>query len=230
MSCVTSLIIVVLGILLGASIYINWNFYTHYLRDPNYPCIYYTDIDYRSGDLLFFRSVLSFHSFFSGEEMTHTGVVLEINKKLYLLELTTPNVKLTPLFERLSLFKDGWVFYKKLRNPIPIPSPETLERLQNLAKNIEYPKTLIESAKIRFSKTNLANPDVKMDCSRFALYVLKELGILHESANPNFKVLTWLNNMNDTYHPTQQISFFDETCRKDEKDLYSFTDAVLDML
>jgi len=69
-----------------------------------------------------------------------------------------------------------------------------------------------------------------MDCSKFALYVLKELGILSDLDKPKFKILTWLNKKNDIYYPTRQVSFFDETCRKNDKELYSFSDTILEML
>jgi len=222
-------LIIILAIILAASILTNIRFYDHYVKPLDYPCVYYKDIKFRTGDLLLFRSLSSMHMWMIGDKFSHVGVVLVINNVPHCLEFQPPNAKLTPLYERLDKYKEGVICVKQLQYDLStdqnINLPLRISDILSFANNLKYPETFAQTRDVHI-KSCITNPwmvknSSDFDCRKFMLQVLKKLGILQGNEKVACNIATWLSELSYPYGEIKKLSFFDETCLENNGDLWS---------
>lgn len=200
-------------------------FYNHYVKPLDYPCIYYKDIVFKTGDLLLFRASASSHMWLTGDKFSHVAIIVKINNEPYSLELQPPNVKVTPIYHRLDSYRDGTIYIKQI-NLQANSDPELLENILLFAKNIKYPETFTELRNTYIkscveSPWNITN-DNDFICGKFVLHVLKQLSILSGKETGICNIGEWLSELEEArppykYSDLRQIAFFDEDCLKKRK-------------
>lgn len=217
-------------LILIISLFFNYRFFNHYAKVPKYPCKYYKNIKFKTGDLILFKSLTSFHLFITGQQFSHVGIVLEYNRQLYCLEMYEPNVKITPLFHRFNMFKDGYIAIKQLNKPVNIN--DKINKLFEWSETLEYPKETfkISSTFIKSCVGDIWDTSDKSDihCAKYILHCMKYLELLNGNEKIQCNTLDYLINLKKLHNGYEYsypciITFFGETCLSKYEDFWSLS-------
>lgn len=117
--------------------------YWYHVRRIETEKIYIEDCNFKTGDLILFRTTQNFNSVFMANYFTHCGIIIEIEGTPYLFEANgvekmhllnhhnRAGIYLTPIKERIQKYK-GYCYWK------PIESPLSEEQAHNLATFAEF--------------------------------------------------------------------------------------------
>ena len=227
-------VIITLIILLIISVVVNYRYWFHYVYVPPYPCKYYLDIQFKSGDILLFKSITSTHAWLSGEEFTHCGIVLKYKGILYCLEIQEPNVKFTPLFHRLFVIKDGFIYYKAINREVEL-NDNSVDNLLDWARAQKFSMTTAYmwlSRVYSCTQKEYWHKPVKYDCGIFVLHTMHRMGILSGKENPDCRLIKWMSELTNchtgySYAEVRQIGFFDNPCYWVRPDFWEIPDSYI---
>lgn len=212
-------VVITLIILLIISVIVNYRYWNQYVYVPEYPCKYYLDIQFKSGDILLFKSLTSTHAWISGEPFTHVGIVLKYKGVLHCLEIQEPNVKFTPLFHRLFVTNDGYMYYKSINREVQLDDA-AVDNMLDWAREQKFGMSDTYMWMNRFyacSRDNYWYKPYKYECAMFVLHCMWRMGILSGKEKPGCLLVKWLSeltkcNADYAYADLRQISFFDDAC------------------
>lgn len=186
-------------------VYLLVGFYNYWLSPIEFDTILFNDIQFQTGDMLFFKNYKSLSVPLTHTIFSHVGIVIIINKIPFVLEMVTPFAYITPLKHKL-MENDGIVyFYKKIMSPINDANLTKLYNFLEKSENLTY--------RTRPQNINYNMLEQTTVCSEFVYHCLINIGILDKSKYDNTQLLDFLSLLTQAsdsyqYDKVKKISFF----------------------
>ena len=182
-------------------LFIIYRFWEHYMVDIKYECKIITPAQFKrgnlfkTGDLVFIKSLASHHKMFTNSYFSHIGIVIMIDDIPNVLELTqtyeSKNVtykggtKLYNLEDRIKFITDGYVCIKPINRPLDSKRLALLPEIINWAKNVHHTRNYFNNfaTAMEYCTSNsldsLAWPP-PFDCVNFIAYILIKLHLFNK--------------------------------------------------
>lgn len=170
---------IIIIILLLLSLELNRRFYTNYVSPPKYKTKYYPTHLYKTGDLIFFRSLDSNHMYLSDSYFSHVGIVIINDDIPYILELTNPELKFSPLKERFCQYFNGTIYIKPIKYKISNLQKQLIPNIIKWSHTVKYPENKYKFIEFILSNCGSQNNTYNTQiCTTFIIQVLNKLKIL----------------------------------------------------
>ena len=178
--------------------FIVYRFWDHYMTDIKYKCRIITPTQFKTGnlfktgDLVFFKSLQSHHKIFTNSYFSHIGIVimmgnipnvLELNKTYEMQGMTYEGgAKLYPLEERIKFYTEGAICIKPINKPIDYQRLSLLPEIINWAKNVQYTNDDKKLWLTEYCTGNIwdSSTEYPFDCAKFIANVLNKLRLFNK--------------------------------------------------
>lgn len=194
-------IIVVLIILLLFSLELNRRFYNNYVAESSYDVEFYPQTRFKTGDLIFFRALDSRHLLWTDTFFSHVGVIVVYNSVPYIFEMTPPNVKFSPIRERLAQYFSGSAFVKPLNKPLPSHVIAKIPSLIAKYQALEYPSNGLKSVTNYVSNCSDYWQNDKFECAKIIAFFLRDIGLLTGNEAVGCNGISFLANLRKLRRP-----------------------------
>lgn len=165
-------------------IYIYW-FHVYRMKVNS---VFLEDANFRTGDLILFRTTQNFNSLKMVNYFTHCGVVVEIDGVPFLFEANGVEhmnlldhhnhrgVFLSPVRERIQKYK-GYCYWKRLEHPLNQEQIDNLKRFVTYALENFYYDTNISTVALK-NVLGLRKCDANTNCAELCFMALLVLGLI----------------------------------------------------
>jgi len=196
-------------------IYICRNYWMFYSDQYSYEMIYYSNIEFHTGDILLMRDFQSTHNWFSGHKFSHCGAIVVVDGVPYVLEMEYSVMYFTKLEDRLKQ-NDGVVYYiKQLKEPLPPSVLAKVPELLQLAQQFKYPEDVCTNFIELFTQTvreklTVAENRKELNCAVFVMWILYRLGILDADLIDSYTSIhinNWFLQLDKKYDEVRLIRF-----------------------
>ena len=177
-------------------------FYNNYIVAPPYDIAFLPNTIFKTGDLIFFRALDSKHLIFTNAFFSHVGIIIEYHGIPYILELTEPNVKFSPIEERLSQYFSGLVFVKPLKKHLDEQRMEQIASILKWSELVDYPVNNIDHPAhyirdclrgLTYWERDVQNHD--FNCMKFIVFILAKFGLIHGNEDIGCSGMQYLSEL-----------------------------------
>lgn len=205
------------GVVIVILIYIIYQFRYHYMLPNKYPCTFYPAKLFKTGDLIFFKSLKSDHKILTGSYFSHIGMIIVMNGVPHVLELVPSNVKMIPLDERYRHYSEGQIAVKSLNKPLDQQRLAKIPAILDWAKTVVYSKNA-NSVWINDCMSNIwdrHDPKTDFTCDRFIAYVLYKFDLIDANMNLPCSLLNHFEHLSDvksgySYGEVRELCYIDQ--------------------
>ena len=179
-------------------LFIVYRFWDHYMTVIKYNCKIITPTQFKTGnlfktgDLVLFKSLQSYHKIFSNSYFSHIGIIIMMDNIPNVLELNTTyelkgatyegGAKLYQLEDRIKFYTEGAICIKPINRPLDSKRLALLPEILNWAKNVQYTnadyKMWIKESCIDSNIDRYTEPP--FDCVKFIANTLNKLHLFNK--------------------------------------------------